>query len=40
MEPLRVARDAFLLLARAFYLNDSGESDFFELSNWRQQLDF
>jgi hypothetical protein len=40
MEPLRVAGDAFLLLARAVYLNDSGGSDFSELFNWCQQLDF
>jgi hypothetical protein len=40
MEPLRLAGDAFLLFAHAVYLNDSGRSDFSELSNWYQPLDF
>jgi hypothetical protein len=40
MEPLHFARDAFLLFARAVYLNDSGGSDFSELSNWCEPLDF
>jgi hypothetical protein len=40
MEPLRVAGDAFLLFARAVYLNNSIWSDFSELSNGCQPLDF
>jgi hypothetical protein len=40
MEPSRVAGDAFLLFARALYLNDSGWSDFSELSNWCEPLNF
>jgi hypothetical protein len=40
MEPLRVAGDIFLLFARAVHLNDNDWSDFSELSNWCQPLDF
>jgi hypothetical protein len=40
MESLRVAGDAFFRFARAVYLNDNGGSDFSQLSNWDQPLDF